>query len=206
MVSGWLWLDSWAFQAAAEGDLKAALVWAMCRLCVRSLALLQMCLSALLRWPQRAPGHVTHPSWWELWDCGFDQPLSSSTWWFPRPSQGSIVDRGTQDPDSTISFNHLGSCYLMYKVMLGSPFPGAPSSLTAVLRKSELLASENEPPASVDGRELEPRIKCCWSPGDWGKHLFTSSMTLQGLVGGSWIQSGSCPRASPHFWSKLFIY
>lgn len=81
MVSGWLWLDSWAFQAAAKGDLKAALVWAMCRLCVRSLARLQMCLSALLHWPQRAPGHVTHPFWWELWDGGFDQQLSNSKWW-----------------------------------------------------------------------------------------------------------------------------
>lgn len=117
--------------------------------------------------------------------------------------RGGFLGPPTQDPDSTISFNYLGSCYLVYKEMLGSPFPGAPSSLTAVLCKSELLASENEPPASIDGRELEPRIKCCWSPGDWGKHLFTSRITLQGLVGGPWIQSGSCPRASPHFWSKL---
>lgn len=68
----------------------------MCRLCVRSLAQLQMCLPTLLRWPQRAPGHVTHPFWWELWDGGFDEQLSNSKWWFPRPSQNSIVDKDTR--------------------------------------------------------------------------------------------------------------
>lgn len=60
MVSGWLWPDIWALRAAAEGDLKATLVVAVCRWCVRSLAQLQMCLSALWYSPQKAQGHVTY--------------------------------------------------------------------------------------------------------------------------------------------------